>query len=153
MLESRIPHKCLRLAKKKKGLNPLLSLKVTFLRPFPVISCYLREKKNASVLGTSSGLMEILILCQPSKHSIFQHAHLVFVLPFSDLLTYFLPRLCRFSFLQALEESWGWMTLDQVPSLILELSDSYTRSGVPAEPGFTGMQITELTEKSKSQIL
>lgn len=45
------------------------------------------------------------------------------------------------------------MTLEQVPSLAVELSDSYTMSGLPAEPGLLGMQITELTEKSKSQIL
>lgn len=152
MFENRIPRKCLRLTKKEKRLKPLLSLNVTFWRPFPVLSCYLGGK-NASVLGASSGLMGILILCEPSKHSAFQHAHLVFVLPFSDLLIYFLPSLCRFSFLQALEESWGWMTLDQVPSLSLELSDSYTLSGLPAEPGFTGTHIAELTGKSECQIL
>lgn len=45
------------------------------------------------------------------------------------------------------------MTLEQVPLLTLELSDSYTMSRLSAEPGLLGMQITELTEKSKSQIL
>lgn len=45
------------------------------------------------------------------------------------------------------------MTLKQVPLLTLELLDSYTMSGLSAEPGLLSMQITELTEKSKSQIL